>query len=197
MMISSMIIIKNNFRVLWITHGIMVCGFILSAMATLLYLEEKISMFSWTTAVGLGLYMVYIPFNSLLFDRLLAAFRFAGTVGFLIYIADSFGYLASVAVLISKSIFKLQMHWLHFYENLVLTMAVVGILGSFFSRLGKITSRNFCSDSIFSRRREFCRANRRQPEQWPGAPGQSETDCCVVLCANGRQLCARRKRPWV
>jgi hypothetical protein len=133
MMISSMIIIKNNFRVLWITHGIMVCGFILSAMATLLYLEEKISMFSWTTAVGLGLYMVYIPFNSLLFDRLLAAFRFAGTVGFLIYIADSFGYLASVAVLISKSIFKLQMHWLHFYENLVLTMAVVGILGSFFS----------------------------------------------------------------
>ena len=132
-MISSMIAIRNNFRVLLITHGIMVGGFVLSAIATLFFIEGSISMFSWTTAVGLGLYMVYIPFNSLLFDRLLAAFRFAGTVGFLIYIADSFGYLASVAVLISKSIFKLQMHWLPFYESLVLTMAVVGIAGSIFS----------------------------------------------------------------
>jgi len=135
LMISSMIIIKDNFRVLLITHGIMISGFILSALATFLYLEGNISMFSWTTGVGLGLYMVYIPFNSLLFDRLLAAFRFAGTVGFLIYIADSFGYLASVAVLISKSIFKLQMHWLHFYQSLVLTVAVLGIAGSIFSVL--------------------------------------------------------------
>ena len=110
-------------------------GFILSAISTLLYIEGAISMFNWTTAVGLGLYMVYIPFNSLLFDRLIAAFRFAGTVGFLIYIADSFGYLGSVAVLLSKSIFKFQMHWLHFYENLVLAMGVVGLAGTIFSIL--------------------------------------------------------------
>jgi len=77
--------------------------------------------------------MVYIPFNSLLFDRLIAAFRFAGTVGFLIYVADSFGYLASVTVLIAKSIFKIQMHWLHFYELLVLSMAVAGIASCVFS----------------------------------------------------------------
>jgi hypothetical protein len=92
-------------------------------------------MFAWTTAVGLGLYMVYIPFNSLLFDRLIAAFRFAGTVGFLIYVADSFGYLASVSVLISKSVFKIQMHWLHFYEQLVLLMAILGIAGAIFSMI--------------------------------------------------------------
>ena len=132
-MIASMIVIKNNFKALAITHGIMAGGFVLSALATLLYLWGTFSMFAWTTAVGLGLYMVYIPFNSLLFDRLIAAFRFAGTVGFLIYVADSFGYLGSVAVLISKSVFKLQMHWLHFYQNLVLAMAVVGLVGTLFS----------------------------------------------------------------
>ena len=132
-MISSMILIRNNFRALLITHGIMIGGFLLSALATLLHIQEKISMFSWTTAVGLGLYMVYIPFNSLLFDRLLAAFRFAGTVGFLIYVADSFGYLASVGVLMSKSILKIQMRWLHFYQQIVLMMAVVGVIGTVFS----------------------------------------------------------------
>jgi len=132
-MIASMIIIKNNFRALAITHGIMAAGFILSSVATLLYMEDELSMFYWTTAVGLGLYMVYIPFNSLLFDRLIAAFRFAGTVGFLIYVADSFGYLGSVGVLLSKSIFKFQMHWLHFYEGLVLVMGIVGLAGTLFS----------------------------------------------------------------
>ena len=134
-MIASMIVVKNNFKALAITHAIMACGFVLSAVATMLYLWHGISMFAWTTAVGLGLYMVYIPFNSLLFDRLIAAFRFAGTVGFLIYVADSFGYLGSVAVLMSKSIFKLQTHWLHFYQNLVLILGAVGLSGIAFSFL--------------------------------------------------------------
>ena len=132
-MIASMIVIKNNFKALAITHGIMAGGFILSFVATLVYLSGNLSMFGWTTAMGLGLYMVYIPFNSLLFDRLIAAFRFAGTVGFLIYVADSFGYLGSVAVMISKSIFKLEMHWLHFYQNLVLAMGAIGLAGTLFS----------------------------------------------------------------
>ena len=132
-MIASMIVIKNNFQALAITHGIMAGGFILSAVATLLYMNGRISMFNWTIAVGIGLYMVYIPFNSLLFDRLIAAFRFAGTVGFLIYVADAFGYLGSVAVLVSKSIFKLQMQWLHFYEVLVMAMGIIGLAGTLFS----------------------------------------------------------------
>jgi len=131
--IGSMIMLRNNFSVLMITHGIMILGFVVAAVATMLFANGSISMFSWTTSVGLGLYMVYIPYNSLLFDRLIATFRFAGTVGFLIYIADSFGYLGSVAVLISKSIFRLEMHWLHFYQNLVLLMAVVGVMGTIFS----------------------------------------------------------------
>jgi len=132
-MIASMIVIRNNFKALAITHGIMAGGFILSSASTLLYLSGNLSMFGWTTSMGLGLYMVYIPFNSLLFDRLIAAFRIAGTVGFLIYVADSFGYLGSVAVLISKSVFKLEMHWLHFYQNLVLAMGAIGLAGTLFS----------------------------------------------------------------
>ena len=80
------------------------------------------------TLVGLGLYMVYIPFNSLLFDRLLAAFRFAGTVGFLIYVADAFGYLASVSVLLTKTILKVEINWLNFYTSLVLWAACIGLV---------------------------------------------------------------------
>ena len=80
------------------------------------------------TLVGLGLYMTYIPYNSILFDRMLAAFRYAANVGFLIYLADSFGYLASISVLLTKSIFKLRLNWLDFYCYLVLATSAIGLI---------------------------------------------------------------------
>jgi hypothetical protein len=80
------------------------------------------------TLVGLGLYMVYIPFNSVFFERMIAAFRFTGNAGFLIYVADSFGYLGSVSVLLSKEIFKVQLNWVHFFSNSVMGLSVAGVI---------------------------------------------------------------------
>ena len=116
-----------------LSQCIMLAGFIIAGGSTYFYLDQQLSMFNWMTLVGLGLYMVYIPYNSLLFDRFLASFRFAGTVGFLIYIADSFGYLGSVAVLLSKTIFKVKLQWLEFYTTLVMIAAVIGIAGTLLS----------------------------------------------------------------
>jgi MFS family permease len=132
-MVAVMVVIKNNFRAFMLSQCIMLAGFIISGISTYFYLNAQLSMFNWMTLVGLGLYMVYIPFNSLLFDRFLASFRFAGTVGFLIYIADSFGYLGSVAVLLSKTILKLNLQWLEFYTSLVLVAAIIGVAGTLLS----------------------------------------------------------------
>ncbi|HVK97916.1 MAG TPA: DUF5690 family protein, partial [Flavisolibacter sp.] len=127
-LIASMVVLKNNLRAFMIAQLIMIAGFLLSGTITWLYLQHYVGTFYWMTFVGLGLYMTYIPYNSILFDRMLAAFRYTANVGFLIYVADSFGYLASVSVLLSKTIFKLQLNWLNFYTNLVLFTSVAGIL---------------------------------------------------------------------
>ncbi|MEK7199585.1 MAG: DUF5690 family protein, partial [Bacteroidota bacterium] len=66
-------------------------------------------------------------------ERLIAAFRFTGNVGFLIYLADSFGYLGSVTVLLSKEIFKVKLNWVDFFSNSVMILSVVGVLITFFS----------------------------------------------------------------
>jgi hypothetical protein len=125
-LIASMVIIKNNLKAFLIAQWIMFAGFILSGVVTWLFIHQQISMFNWMTFVGLGLYMTYIPYNSILFDRMLAAFKYAANVGFLIYVADSFGYLASVTVLLTKTILKLQLDWLEFYTKLVLITSVSG-----------------------------------------------------------------------
>ncbi len=126
-LIGSMVIIKNSFKALMIAHLFIAIGFIIAGVSTYLFTQGMVAPIWWMTLVGLGLYMVYIPFNSVFFERMIAAFRFTGNVGFLIYLADSFGYLGSVSVLLSKEIFKVQLNWVQFFSNSVMILSVVGV----------------------------------------------------------------------
>ncbi len=132
-LIGSMVMIKNSFKAFMLAHFFIALGFIVAGVSTYLFTKEMITPYWWMTLVGLGLYMVYIPFNSVYFERLIATFRFTGNVGFLIYVADSFGYLGSVSVLLSKEIFKVQLNWVHFFSNSVMVLSVVGVFISIYA----------------------------------------------------------------
>jgi hypothetical protein len=82
---------------------------------------------------GLGLYMGYIPFNCIFFERLIASFRIAGNVGFLIYFADAFGYLGSVVVMLCKEFMQLKLTWSQFYSQGVILCSLLGLAGTVFS----------------------------------------------------------------
>ena len=60
---------------------------------------------------GLGGYLGYVPFNSILFDRFLAATRQVGTASFLIQIADSLGYLASASLYLQRTFSHSKPAW--------------------------------------------------------------------------------------
>lgn len=126
-LIGSMVVIKNSFKALMIAHLFIAIGFVVAGLSTYLFTKGLVAPIWWMTLVGLGLYMVYIPFNSVFFERMIAAFRFTGNVGFLIYLADSFGYLGSVSVLLSKEIFKVQLNWVQFFSNSVMILSIVGV----------------------------------------------------------------------
>ena len=87
----------------------------------------------WMVLTGLGLYLGYVPFNCIFFDRLIAAFRYVSTVGFVMYVADSVGYLGSVSLFFWKEFGGSQLSWLDFFQQAALTVSVVGfalMLGS-------------------------------------------------------------------
>lgn len=127
-LIGSMVLIKNSFKAFMLAHVFIGLGFVVAGLSTWLFSQGSIAPIWWMTLVGLGLYMVYIPFNSVFFERMIAAFRFTGNAGFLIYVADSFGYLGSVSVLLSKEIFKVQLNWVHFFSNSVMGLSLAGVL---------------------------------------------------------------------
>ena len=132
-LIGSMILIKNNRRAFVITQYIIIAGFLIAGISSFLFIQGILGPFIWMTLVGLGLYIGYIPFNCILFDRMIATFRISGNVGFLIYLADSFGYLGSVSVILLKTVFQLKIHWSILYSWGVVGISVFGIIGSIFA----------------------------------------------------------------
>lgn len=127
-LMGLLIFIKNNIKAFFINHLIIVAGFFIAIIFTLLFTNGYTSPFWWMTMVGVGLYMGYVPFNCMLFDRLIASFKYVSNAGFIIYLADSFGYLGSDLVLIAKNFFSVSVSWSDFFINLVFILASSGIV---------------------------------------------------------------------
>jgi len=134
-LIGSMVLIKNSFKALMLSHFFIGLGFIIAGISSYFFIRESLPPVWWMTLVGLGLYMVYIPFNSVFFERLIAAFKHTGNVGFLIYLADSFGYVGSVGVMLSKEIFKVKLNWVTFFSNSVIWLSLLGLALTLFSAI--------------------------------------------------------------
>jgi hypothetical protein len=125
---GTLILIKNNQVALMMNHLIITAGFILIGVANLLFENNSITPAQWMVILGTGLYMGYIPFNSIFFDRMLATFNYTGTVGFIMYLADAFGYLGSISVLYIKEFTGLQVGWLNFFINSGYYISAAGTL---------------------------------------------------------------------
>jgi MFS family permease len=133
LMMGLLVLVKNNYKALFLYHVIIISGLLLAVFSTLLLQSGWMNPFYWIVATGTGIYMAYIPFNCLLFDRLLAAFKYVGNVGFLMYLVDSFGYLGSFGILVFKQFGDWEaMSWLAFYsEGLILVMSLAVALMAF------------------------------------------------------------------
>jgi MFS family permease len=131
--IGSLMVIKNNYKAMIVNHVIVFIGMALVGISTLAFEQNLISPLTWMVLVGMGLYFGYIQFNSIFFDRLIATFKYVSTVGFLIYLADSFGYLCSVGVLLYKEFGHSNLSWLSFFIKTGYVLSIAGALLIFLS----------------------------------------------------------------
>lgn len=135
LMISFMVLIRKNIKAFRIVHLAILLGFLLAGISSALFVSGSLNGAVWMQLVGLGLYMAYIPFNCIFFERMIATFRIGGNVGFLIYIADAFGYLGSISVMLTKEVLKVKLNWSEFYSQGVVLFAVIGCVGTIISFL--------------------------------------------------------------
>jgi hypothetical protein len=138
---SFLYLIKNNQHALLSALSVIVVGFVLIGVATLLHMSGQITGYWWAALIGLGGYMAYVPYNSVLFDRLMASTGFVGTAVFAIYVADSAGYTCSIGTQIGKDLLAAETSRLQFLQSLSLFVSAVGatsaaVAGIYFWRRG-------------------------------------------------------------
>ena len=123
---TSVMLIRDNRKAFMTNIYIILSGFVLIGFSTAALNAGIISPVAWMILLGLGTYLGYLPFNCLLFDRLIAAFGSAANAGFFIYIADSFGYLGSMGTLVFKDFSNRQLSWFSFLKVSSYGMAFTG-----------------------------------------------------------------------
>lgn len=126
--IGGFFLIKNNWRAFKLNNVIIIGGFMLAAGATIAFHLHLISSVGWIITASAGLYLGYVPYNCFYFERMLAAYKIPGNVGFLIYIADAFGYLGTVVVLLVKEFVHIHYTWVDFFTGMFYISAALGIL---------------------------------------------------------------------
>lgn len=120
--------IRSNRRALLLNHLIVMAGFALALLATLAFQRGIIGGLPWFVALNTGLYLSYVPFNCILFDRLVGATRSLANAGFLIYVADAFGYLGSITVLVYKALAQASLPWIDFIVGSTYVLGLLGLL---------------------------------------------------------------------
>jgi hypothetical protein len=61
---------------------------------------------------------------------MIATYKIRSNVGFIMYIADAFGYMGSVLILFVKEFIGVQLSWTSFFTNAIIFISIIGIAGT-------------------------------------------------------------------
>lgn len=126
--IALMIFIKSNQTAFFANIGIIALGGVLLILTTWLFTNGYMSPVVWMITVGFGMYLSYVSFHTMLFERWIALFKYKSNIGFLMYVADAFGYLGSVGILFYKNFGTTDLDWLSFTINTSYVMGAITVL---------------------------------------------------------------------
>ena len=97
---GAAVVFRDNRRGFAFSLAVCLAGFLLLGAAILAREAGMVGGFMFMVLTGLGLYLPYVAIHTAVFERLLAMTREPGTIGFLMYLSDAWGYLAYVGVML-------------------------------------------------------------------------------------------------
>jgi hypothetical protein len=142
--IGSMILVKNNKKAFYTSISLCILAGICFLICTYLFDLKYMNPVYWMIFMGLCMYLPYLLFHTILFERWLAFFKYKGNLGYLMYISDSVGYFRSVLVLLYKNYGTRGFTWLPFFTSVTyiigIGIVVLGIASIFYFRRKEIGS---------------------------------------------------------
>lgn len=110
--------INDHYRALRVNMIISIAGFFLIIISSAALYYRCGNSVVFMILIGIGLFLPYILFNGIIFDRFIAHYHVQGNVGFIQYIADAVGYMGSISILMFKNFEIITLDWLQFLIGL-------------------------------------------------------------------------------
>lgn len=126
--LACLFLIRRHTAALAAVYAVIAGGFALVGVSALLYLTGAIDGFWMMLLFAIGLYLAYVPYGAMLFERMMAASRFVGTAAFAIQLADGVGYTGSVIIQLLRDFVFGEFDRLWFVVRLGLIVSVAGVL---------------------------------------------------------------------
>lgn len=162
--LGALYLVRDNRLGLAFAHLLMTTGTVLIGVATLMFDAGVIGGTVWMITVGLGLYLAYVPYGCVLFDRMIAALGVVATAVFMIYVTDAAGYIGSIIVMLYKDFGQKGMSWLEFFR-----------IFSYFTAVF-CTACFVLSAVYFDRRAKAARSEKTDEDDQPDVDGAGSAD---------------------
>jgi hypothetical protein len=100
---ACIVLVRDNRRAFFLALGLAVAGLGLIGAALAGLEIGRLPPFAFMVLLGFGLYLPYVAVHTTIFERLIAMTRERANLGYLMYLADAFGYLGYVAVMLIRN----------------------------------------------------------------------------------------------
>lgn len=132
---------RSNIKALMCLMFLVIAGCLTMTYVSANYETLDLSPIVWLFVQSLSLYIAYLTFQTIFFDRFIACFKIKGNVGFFIAIIDFIGYVGTVSLLSIKEMLRIDLEWFALFNKMAMT---VGILGTvLFSVAGILIYRRY------------------------------------------------------
>lgn len=122
-----MIFVKSNIKAMMTLLSMVTVSTLVMSYVSLNHQTLNLNPIVWLFTQSLSLYIAYLTFQTIFFDRFIACFKIKGNVGYFIALIDFIGYTGTVLVLFSKELFQINTNWFELYNTM---SAFVGIASS-------------------------------------------------------------------
>jgi hypothetical protein len=128
--ISLLIMMRDNRIAFYTNFLIMFAGGFILIVSTVSFSFGLMGPVFWMIVSGFSMYLPYMAYHTLYFERWIACFRVRSNAGYLMYMMDSAGYMGSMVVLLLKNFMVPDLSWMDFFIIVSMILGVVLVISS-------------------------------------------------------------------
>ena len=152
-----MVFVRSNLKALSILLGLIIISMVVMVVVSFGYEQLQLNAIVWLFIQSLCLYLAFLTFQTIFFDRFIACFKIRGNVGFFIAMNDFLGYTGTVIVLAVKEFFSPDINWTTFYNLMagyVGVICFVAFVCSFIYLHQRYRRENYGKTGVFRKKEE-------------------------------------------